>query len=458
MFANVKRIFTLKELRSKIFFTFLLLVVCRIGTYIPVPGIDSTKVMQIFQSATAGSQNLFQLIDQFTGGAFAKMTIIALGIMPYITASIIMQLMVNVVASLQKEMKENPEAGKRKMGKWTRIATLALAIFQSFLYAKQAVYYNLSSPGVIFSVVYNVKLMGAPILFYILSILSMTTGTLCLMWLGEQITDRGIGNGISLIIVLGILSSLPSVIGNIIGKLQLESQLPGQITLSGVAVLLCLYVCVIIGTILVIQGVRKIPIQYARRTIDTQGQTESQSHIPLKINFAGIIPVIFASAFLMFPATIAQFVSRDSSVGKFASYLMPGSTLYMLLFVTLIIVFTYVWTSMMFNPDQIASDLKKSSAFIPGVRQGSATKIYIEKIMNRITFSGASFLAFLAILPSIVVKILHVDQSIAYFFGGTSLLILVGVILDTTKQIQSHMIMKRYDGFMRRKPRLMTKQ
>lgn len=450
MIGAIQRIFSIPELKQKIMFTLMLLVACRVGAYIPVPGINSDLAVEMFKSATGGTQNLFQLMDVFSGGAFANMTVTALGVMPYISASIIMQLLVALIPSFQREMKENPEVGKKKMGKWTRIFTLGLSFFQAGIFAKYALQLNAASPGVIVSEIAKVEMFGIPILFYAVLMSTMTAGTLLLMWIGEQITDRGIGNGVSLIITIGILTSLPTTFGSIIRQLNLDSQEPGQLMFSSLLALLAVFVIIITGTILIIQGQRKIPLQYARRVVGRHEVQGSSAHIPLKINYAGVIPVIFASSLLMFPATIGQLAGRGSWVGQIANYISPGSWVYTLLFVLLIIFFTYFWTATQFHPEQIASDMKKNGAFIPGIRQGRPTQDFLEATMNRITFCGALFLALIAILPQIVGRVLHVDQSITYFFGGTSLLILVGVVLDTTKQVESHLLMKRYDGFMKR--------
>jgi preprotein translocase subunit SecY len=450
MFQALKRIFSIEEVKAKIVFTFLMLLVCRIGAYIPVPGINGDAVVQVFKQLTGGSQNLFQLVDIFSGGAFAQMTVIALGVMPYISASIIMQILVAVVPSMQREMKESGDAGKRKMGKGIRLMTIGLALFQSMLLAKYALSLNLSHPGIIMTQILAPQIFGIPWLFYLVVMTTMSTGTLFLMWIGEQITERGIGNGISLIISIGILSSLPRTMGTIIRQLNLDSQEPGQMTFSSIVILAIVFVMIILGTIMIIQGTRKIPLQYARRVVGRRESQGGTSHIPLKINYAGVIPVIFASSLLMFPGTIAQFLSQGTWLSSVVQWLSPGSWVYTSLFVLLILFFTYFWTATQFHPEQIASDMKKNGAFIPGIRQGRPTQEFLESTMNRITLAGAIFLALIAILPTLVGKILSVDASISQFFGGTSLLILVGVILDTTKQIESHLLMKRYDGFMKK--------
>lgn len=450
MIEVFRKIFRVEDLRSKIFFTLLMLGVCRLGAFIPVPGINGDVALTMFRAATKGGQNLFQLMDIFSGGAFAQMTIIALGVMPYISASIVIQLLMAIVPSLQREVKDGTDMGKRKLSKWTRLATLFLALFQSGFLANYALGLNHANPGIIVNEFISVQVFGIPLLFYFTVMITMTCGTLFLMWIGEQITEKGIGNGMSLIITLGILSSLPSTIGSLLQQLNLESQDVGQLSLVSLLVLATVFVSIIIGTILVIQGQRKIPLQHARRGSALSESENNNSYIPLKINYAGVIPVIFASSLLMFPATIGQWLSKDSWLGQFISLLTPGTWLYSGLYVSLIILFTYFWTAMQFRPDQIASDMKKNGAFIPGVRQGKPTEEYLEMTMGKITLAGALFLAFIAILPTLVSRALGVDSSISHFFGGTSLLIVVGVILDTAKQIESHLLMKRYDGFLKR--------
>jgi len=450
MLEGIRRILSVPELKTKIVFTLLMLIACRAGAYIPVPGINGDAAVELFRNATGGGQNLFQLMDVFSGGAFAQMTIIALGVMPYISASIIMQLLMALVPSLQREIRENPDVGRRKMGKWIRMLTVGLAVFQAGLYGKYALGLNAGSPGIIVNEILDVQAFGFPWLFYLIVMSTMTAGTVLLMWIGEQITEKGVGNGISLIITIGILSSLPSIIGSVIRQLNLDSQEPGQLTFSSLVVLSGVFVLIIVGTILIIQGQRKIPLQYARRVVGRQEVQGGNAYIPLKINYAGVIPVIFSTSFLMFPATIGQFIGQGSWVGRFANMISPGTWVYMLLNVILIIFFTYFWTATQFHPEQIASDMKKNGAFVPGIRQGKPTQDFLESTMSRITLAGALFLASIAILPTIVGKILSVDSSITYFFGGTSLLILVVVVLDTSKQIESHLLMKRYEGFMKK--------
>jgi preprotein translocase subunit SecY len=450
MFQELQKIFQVAELRSKITFTLLMLVVCRIGGFIPVPGINGEIAVSFFRHATGGGQNLFQMVDIFSGGAFSQMTVIALGVMPYISASIIMQLLVALWPSLQREVRENSELGRRKINKLTRVLTVVLSFLQSGLFAKYAIQMNYSSPGIITGELLDFQFFGIPLLFYVIVMFTMTTGTVFLMWIGEQITERGIGNGMSLIIMLGIVSQLPTAFGMILQQLNLDSQVPGQMNFASIIVICSVFVFVTLATILIIQGHRRIPLQYARRVVGRKEVQGGTSYIPLKINYAGVIPVIFASSLLMFPATLSTFVGTGNWLGEITGMVSPGSALYMLFFVGLIIFFTYFWTATQFKPDQIASDMKKNGAFIPGIRQGKPTQEYLESTMNRITMIGAIFLAVIAILPIIVGRVLGIPQTISYFFGGTALLILVGVVLDTMKQIESHLLMKRYDGFMKR--------
>lgn len=451
MYTTLLRIFQIPELSKKILFTLMLLAVYRVGGFIPVPGINGEVALSYFRQATGGEQNLFQLVDIFSGGAFSQMTVFALGVVPYISASIILQLLVALLPSLQREVRENPELGRRKINRWTRIGTLFLSFVQAMLYAKYAYQMNLSNPGIISPDLLAVQLFGIPFLFYTIIVVTMTTGTVFLMWLGEQITEKGIGNGMSLIICLGILSSLPTTLGLILQQLNLDSPEPGQLSIFSLLVLFALFVCVIMATIYIIQGQRRIPLQYARRVVgNREVQSMGSSYIPLKVNYAGVIPVIFASSLLMFPATIGQFIGAGNWIGTVADWISPGSTPYVFAYMLLIVFFTYFWTATQFHPDQIASDMKKNGAFIPGVRQGKHTQEYLEATMSRITLIGAVLLALLAILPQIIGRLMNVSSTISYFLGGTSLLILVGVVLDTMKQIESHLLMKRYDGFMKK--------
>lgn len=449
MLAQIKRVFSTAELRQKIFTTFLLLAACRMGSFIPVPGINADAALSLYNYASRGAQNLFQMIDLFSGGAFAQMTVGALGIMPHISASIILQLAIAIFPSLQREMKENSESARRKVGRWTRMITLLIAWVQAGFFARYAMQINNQSPGIIAPQILSPTIMGVSWLYYFTFILSMTAGTMLIMWIGEQISEKGIGNGISLIIGIGIVSSVPRTFGQIVQQLNLDSQQPGALSFWKISMLIFLFVAILTATILVIQGQRKVPLQYARRSVGRQQTLGGASYLPLKVNYAGVMPVIFASSLLMFPATIGQFLGSGNRLGEWTSALTPGSFVYGFIYVLLILFFSYFWTATQFHPDQIASDMKKNGAFIPGIRQGKATQDFLESSMHRITLIGAASLAALAIFPQTISALLGVDFSITNLFGGTSLLILVGVVLDTVKQVESHLMMKRYEGYMR---------
>ncbi|MBS0622902.1 MAG: preprotein translocase subunit SecY [Verrucomicrobia bacterium] len=450
MIDGLKRVFRVPELRERLFFTFLMLVIYRLAVFVPVPGINGEIALSFFRNMSGGGQNLFQLVDIFSGSAFSQMTVVALGVMPYISASIIMQLVTALVPTIQRELRENPNLGKRKISKWTRLMAVGLAFIQAALFARYALQMNLARPGIVMQELLDITAFGTPWLFYLLVIATMTAGTTFLMWIGEQITEKGIGNGISLIIAVSILSSVPTALGTVVTQLNLDGQGAGQMSFTSLVVLCAVFVFIAVGTILVIQGQRRIPLQYARRVVGRKEVQGGNAYIPLKINYAGVIPVIFASALLMFPATIAQFLGTGNWLGSFAAQLTQGSWIYTALYVALILFFTYFWTATQFNPEQIASDMKRNGAFIPGIRQGRPTQDYLEQTMNRITIIGAVFLAIIAILPQLIGGLLEVSPTVSYFFGGTPLLILVGVVLDTMRQIESHLVMKRYDGFMKR--------
>ncbi|NGX30982.1 MAG: Protein translocase subunit SecY [Chlamydiae bacterium] len=447
----ILRILGIPNLKKKIFWTLLLLGISRIGVFVPVPGINGELAVDIFKHTTKGAQSLFQLINIFSGGAFSQMTIFALGVMPYISASIVLQVLVALVPRLQKEVKENPEVGRRKILKWTRLLTIGIAFLQSFLYCSYTLSRIGAYPGVILPEMLVLTWGQFPWVFYLITTITMTAGTVFLMWIGEQITEKGIGNGVSLIISIGIVSTLPFTIGSLISALQLESQEPGSMTFISLIVLIALFVIIVIGTIMIVQGERRIPLQYARRIVGMREMQASGSpYLPLKVNYAGVIPVIFASSFLMLPASIVSFLAKSQWAQSLATMLSPGSWLYTLLYVGMIFFFTYFWTATQFHPGQIASDMKRNGAFIPGIKQGASTENFLKKSMNRITLLGAVSLVVIALLPSVVGKLLGLDQRTSNFFGGTSLLILVGVALDTYRQIDSHLLTKRYDGALRR--------
>lgn len=442
-----------KPLRDKIAITIFLLFACRLGSYIPVPGIDGELALAYFQSKLGGSQNLFQLIDLFSGGSFSKMTVAALGVVPYISASIILQLLVALLPGLQRELKENAEYGRRKIARWTRLCTLALSLFQAGLYARYSLGMNYEFPGIVNEHLMSFQIFSIPMLFYFVVMITMATGTLVLMWVGEQISEHGIGNGISLIITANILASMPSTFTRLFSQLNLTSQSAGNLSISLLIVLLVLFVLIIMGTIQITQAQRKIPVQYSRRNVGFQRQSiaAGSSHLPLKLNYAGVIPVIFANSMLMFPATIGQFLGPDSFFGSAARVLSFDHWFGLSLYILLILFFSFFWTATQFQPAQIVSDMKKNGAFIPGIRQGKATQQFLEEVMSKITLFGSISLALISVLPMIITRFIGIDYSISQAFGGTSLLILVGVIMETYKQLQSHLMMRKYEGYMRRK-------
>jgi preprotein translocase subunit SecY len=429
-----KEIWSIEELRTKILNTLLFLLVYRIGTFIILPGIDSPKLAGL-QGQTDGS--LLSLINIFAGGAFARGAIFALGIMPYISASIVVQLMGIAVPAFQRMQKEG-EDGRRKLNQITRFLTIAITIVQSIGYL-----YNIKeTPGngdaLLF--VSNPDLMS-PFMFMFVNVLLLTAGTIFVMWLGEKITDKGLGNGISLIIMIGIIDSLPGAIGfEFLSKLE-SGGLPMFL------LQMAFWLFVIIACILLVQGTRKIPVNYAKRIQGNRQYGGSRQYLPLKVNASGVMPIIFAQALMFIPPSLATFFPNSTSgflnkMGDFTS--LP----YNIVFGTLIILFTYFYTAIMVNPKQMAEEMKKNGGFIPGVKPGRKTAEYIDNVMSRITFPGSLFLALVSILPAIAV-FFKVSPSFATFYGGTSLLIMVGVVLDTLQQVESYLLMRHYDGLMK---------
>lgn len=451
--SKIQSLLANRELLKKLAVTLALLLACRLGTFVPVPGIDSDLAVSYFNSQTGAGTKLFQMLDSFTGGAFSRLNVTALSVFPYITASIVLQLSVTLIPSFQREVRENPEHGRRKIGRWTRILTLFLALTESAGLAVHAMGINQGLPGVVSPYLLQFELFSIPVLFYLVTMITVTTGTLVLMWIGEQITELGIGNGISLIISANILSTMPSAFARLVSMLGLTSQTGGRISLLMFVVLLALFVLIIAGTIQVTQAQRKIPVQYSRRQVGfgTQSVSSGSSHLPLKLNYAGVLPVIFANTILFTLSAVARFISSSGMIGSASSIFSQDRPVGMAIYVFLIIFFSFFWTATQFNPAQIVSDMKKNGAFIPGVRQGKATVTFLEETMLKITFFGSLALAFIAVLPVLITRIFGIDHSIGHSFGGTSLLILVGVVLETARQIDSHLMMDRYQGFMRKK-------
>ena len=425
MISSFQSMFKIPDLRRRLGFTALMLVVYRLGGHVTLPGVNRLAILEFFQNQGGG---VLQLYDLFAGGNLSKATIFALGIMPYISASIIMQLLQAVIPYFEKLAKEGDE-GRKKITQITRYGTVLLAAMQGI-----GVSFFLESMGP-----QVVSHPGLP--FKLLTILTLTTGTIFVMWLGEQITERGIGNGISLIITIGIIARYPTDLFNTIKALQTK-----QMSYMGGLVMLAMMVLVIAGIIFMTQGQRRIPVQYPKRVVGRKVYGGQNTHIPLKINTAGVIPIIFAQAFVMFPATISAFFQGNAFMDAITRLLSPGTTVYVAVYALIIIFFAYFYTAIVLNPVDMAENMKKFGGFIPGIRPGKNTANYIDKSLSRITLPGAIFLAFIAVLPDILIAKFRVP----FYFGGTGLLIVVGVVLDTLQQIESHLFMRHYDGFMKK--------
>jgi preprotein translocase subunit SecY len=427
MWEKIQNIFNIPELRRRILFTLGLLVVYRIGGHLPTAGIDTQALGEFFR-AQRGS--LFGMYDLFVGGNLSRATIFALGIMPYISASIIMQLLGSVIPFLEKLQKEG-EQGRKKINQYTRYATVLLALFNS--YGIATFLESLAPNGL--AVVPHPGLS-----FRLLTMLTMTSGTIFVMWLGEQITERGIGNGISLIIFVGCHDSIPGYIIQTIVQVR-----GGGLGLLPLVMVLALMVAVTASVVLMTQGNRKIPVQYAKRVVGRKIYGGQSTYIPLSFNTAGVIPIIFAQSVLAFPMTIGTFVKGEWAQNV-AQAFAPGALVYELLFAGMIIFFAYFYTAIVINPVDMAGNMKKYGGFIPGIRPGEKTAEYIDRILTRITLPGAIFYAIIAILPTLLMKWFHVP----FYFGGTTLLIIVGVALDTLQQIESHLLMRHYEGFIKK--------
>lgn len=443
MFNSLANIFKVPELRTRVFFSLAIIALVRVGAYIPVPGVDSTILAKIIaeqMSRMGGSLAMF--MDIFSGGALSRATIFALGIMPYISATIILQLLIAVVPALEKWQREG-EAGQKKIREFGRYGTFVLSAFQSFFIARY-----LSNP-LNFSADGSLHIVPNPgIIFTVSTILTLTCGTVLLMWLGEQMTDKGIGNGVSIIITVNILSRLPSSLVSS-WKLLGPSSVGGGMGLFKLLCLVAIFLAVIVGVVMLTQGERKIPVQYAKRMIGRRQYAGQSTYIPFRVNYAGVMPIIFASSLLFFPATIGSFFPKVTFFSMLSTKLTPPSPFYYLGYVTLIIFFSFFWTATVFNPVRMAEDLRRNSAFIPGIRPGKATSDFFDKTMTRITLSGSIALAFIAIIPDFLNKIMGIPMDVSAFFGGTSLLIIVGVMLDTMRQIESYLVARHYDGFMK---------
>ena len=418
MLSALANIFKIPELRQKIIFTLVMFAVFRMGTHIPVPGVNPAAIEQLFNNG-----NLFGLLDLFSGGAFSKFSIFAMSITPYINAAIIIQLLTVVIPTLEQWSKEGEE-GHKKTTQVTRYLTVALAFFQAIgmsIGLKQAI-------------------LNPNVVSILIIAITLTAGTVFLMWIGEQITAQGVGNGISLIIFAGIVAALPKNLGTIYSYLQ-----AGTVSYFSAFLFVAIAIAMVVFVILIQQGFRRIPISYAKRVVGQKSYGGHSSHIPLKVNQAGVIPIIFASSVLMFPVTIAQFVEVPW-VKTIAGYFAWGTPLQTSVYALLIIFFTYFYTAVTVKISDMAENLKKYGGFIPGIRPGEPTAEYLDHVMTRITLAGAFFLAFIAILPNMVAGATHIQ---GVYFGGTALLIVVGVALDTMKQIEAMVVMRHYQGFMK---------
>ena len=433
MLESIRNIFKIHELRKRILFTLGLLIIYRIGGHIPTPGVDIKAIEQF------NPGGLFNLYDLFVGGAFTKVTIFSLGIMPYISASIIMQLLGAVIPFFQRLQKEGEE-GRRKITQYTRYGTVLIAAMQAM---GTAIFLaSQTNPSLLLPEISRAN-------FIAITILTFTSGTIFIMWLGERITERGIGNGISLIIFIGIIARLPLGIMD-----ELQKFFPSLFGLTGAPrgnivkelIIIAFMVAIVAAIVLVTRSQRKIPVQYAKRVVGRKVYGGTSTHIPLSVNTAGIIPIIFAQSIMFAPQTITSFFPDSDFMVTVSTWFDPGAALYMIIFGLLIVFFAYFYTAIVFNPVDLADNMKKQGGFIPGIRPGQRTAEYIDRVLTRITLPGAVFFAVIAIMPNIMSNV----ADIQFYFGGTGLLIVVGVALDTLQQIESHLLMRHYDGFIKK--------
>ena len=436
LFQTIRNIWKIEELRKRILYTLGILVIYRLGAYVVIPGVDPSQLSNLHQQTSDG---LLGLLNMFSGGAFSNASIFALGIMPYISASIVIQLLGLVVPYFQKLQKEG-ESGRKKINQLTRYLTIAVTALQAPGYIANMI--SKLPPEAITP--FDPNSTSPSTFFWVSSVIILIAGTLFVMWLGEKITDKGIGNGISLIIMIGIIARLPFALFSELAS-RMEQQGGGLVFfVLEIAVL----IVVILITILLVQGTRRIPVQYAKRVVGNKQYGGTRQYIPLKVNAAGVMPIIFAQAIMFLPLTLAGFAQSESLTGFFAAFTNINGFWYNFMFALLIIIFTYFYTAITVNHNQMAEDMKKNGGFIPGVKPGKKTAEFIDAVMSRITLPGSIFLAFVAIMPALV-RLVGVNSQFAAFYGGTSLLILVGVVLDTLQQIESHLLMRHYDGLMK---------
>ena len=433
LIETIRNIFKIEELRKRILYTILIILIYRFGSFVVIPGIDPNKLSALQNSSTQG---LLGLLNMFSGGAFGNASIFALGIMPYITASIIIQLLGMAVPYFQRLQREG-ESGRKKLNQIMRYLTVIIVLVQAPGYIKN-VLVQLPNEAV---TPFDPYVSNPGFFFWFSSVVLLIAGTLFVMWLGEKITDKGIGNGISLIIMIGIIARLP---GAFVGECAARFAQGGTGLLILVIELIVLFF-VMVGTIALVQGTRKIPVQYAKRVVGNRQYGGVRQYIPLKVNAAGVMPIIFAQAIMFLPITIAGFRQTEALTGFAAAFTNINGFWYNFVFFLLIIAFTYFYTAVTMNTNQMAEDIKKNGGFIPGVKPGKKTAEYLDTIMSRITLPGSIFLAIVAIMPALV-SLMGVSSAFSHFYGGTSLLILVGVVLDTLQQIESHLMMHHYDG------------
>lgn len=429
---TIQNIFKIDELRGRIITTVIILLIVRVGSHITLPGVDPVLLKQM---ASGGGNDLFGLFDLFVGGAFSNAAIFALGVMPYITSSIILQLGGIVIPEIQK-LQKSGEEGRRKINQYTRYLTVIIAALNGWGMTIRLV--NMDAGGV--------PVVPDPgFLFTITSVFLLTAGTIFLMWLGEQITERGIGNGISLIIFIGIIARLP---GAFYQEMNQIFQLQEKPWIVELIILLFLF-GIIASVIFITQGARRIPVQYAKRQVGRKVYGGTTQYIPLRVNTAGVMPIIFAQSLMFIPQTIFSFFPDSTWLYGLVSAFSEQSYIYAIIYGSMVVLFTYFYTAIVFNPRDIADNMKKQGGFIPGIRPGKPTAEYIDAVLTRITLPGSIFLALIAIMPTFASRLLGVTPGFASFFGGTSLLIMVGVCLDTLQQIESYLLMRHYDGFMK---------
>jgi preprotein translocase subunit SecY len=429
---SFRNMFKIQELRQRILFTLFMLILVRLGSHITLPGVNAGLLADFLASQT-GSGGLFGMFDMFVGGAFSNAAIFSLGIMPYITASIILQLLGAVVPYFQKLQKEGGEEGRKKINQYTRYGTIFIAALQGWAVSIRL--QSLTTPNGVPIVPPEVQ--GA--LFAIATMLIIAAATMLMMWIGEQITDRGIGNGISLIIFIGIVAALPQAT---IAEFTRGANLIIEI------VIIIAMVLITAGVVMVTQGTRRIPVQYAKRVVGRKVYGGVTQYIPLRVNTAGVMPIIFAQALMFIPETVTMFFPESEFMQELAVWFRFDSFVYAAVYAVMIVFFTYFYTAISFNPQDVSDNMKKQGGFIPGIRPGVHTRDYIDNILTKITLPGSIFLAIIAILPTFMMR-LNVSPEFSQFFGGTSLLIIVGVALDTLQQIESHLLMRHYDGFMK---------